>query len=771
MAWLFGKDSSKVKKYTSLATDLTDEDESEEDVHFSKPGDLELNLLPTRDQLNGGSVKSKKKRQRSDDVMIKREKKFRWLSILGLAVAVCIVVTIIVLLTRTILAQIPEYRESTNPVAASKVVRKQTENWEVRLSQEGSEASVRLVDVDGDGLLDIIVASASGTLVANAAREMGGKPINIKEHRKYCERQGFKYPCMGILSAFRGYDGKQLWRMYSKSEIFLINCEEIDINLDGRKDCIGAGRQASLTAFDPYKGEFLWEAEDEKFLRTDWNTYQPRALPDLDGDGVLDVLIANGGSPIIPASVHNRTAGRLMVFSGANGKQLGERYLEIPHSKETYMSPVIYKTKHGSKYILFGSGGETVEGDLLGISLHDFCNYIMGSQASVCPPQEKGIIWQKKDRTKEGIFTLFRDLKKGVMVPPLIVDVNRDGVDDLVVNSYGGSVMLLDGNNLRQVWSTEFDGMESYSTPAPGYFDDDEFLDFMVHYSHGAWPAYSYSDTVILSGRNGSKLWSMRSNIFIMSSDLVIRTDQKNRDIFVFRLKGRSSPKMWKNDDTMILTPRKVGIVFRRHGEENEGKDISVAPNSSIKDRLNAIQKDYESRHVKCKDLNPDVGEVFMIDRTTPHDGIRIKLEPYEPFTYNLTDGGEFCIVLQTDERSTGAVADVDGDGTLDYLSLVQMSGTKVNSKYMMTGIEYAIKVSKVNIYPVNGKLEKINLNVKTPVKENSEEKSIDRVGVLPFDKQQWTQYLGNNTDSYFYSGNIRDCTDRSQYWVCNFTK
>ena len=33
-----------------------------------------------------------------------------------------------------------------------------------------------------------------------------------------------------------------------------------------------------------------------------------------------------------------------------------------------------------------------------------------------------------------------------------------------------------------------------YSTPAPGYFNDDDVIDFMVHWSVGAWPFYNTTD-------------------------------------------------------------------------------------------------------------------------------------------------------------------------------------------------------------------------------------------------------------------------------------
>lgn len=37
-----------------------------------------------------------------------------------------------------------------------------------------------------------------------------------------------------------------------------------------------------------------------------------------------------------------------------------------------------------------------------------------------------------------------------------------------------------------------------YRSPSPGYFNDDETLDFIVHWSVGAWPQYTL--TQVLKG-------------------------------------------------------------------------------------------------------------------------------------------------------------------------------------------------------------------------------------------------------------------------------
>ena len=40
-----------------------------------------------------------------------------------------------------------------------------------------------------------------------------------------------------------------------------------------------------------------------KYIKRGWNIYAPAALPDLDEDGVRDIVIAHGGDPTVAAEV------------------------------------------------------------------------------------------------------------------------------------------------------------------------------------------------------------------------------------------------------------------------------------------------------------------------------------------------------------------------------------------------------------------------------------------------------------------------------------
>jgi hypothetical protein len=48
------------------------------------------------------------------------------------------------------------------------------------------------------------------------------------------------------------------------------------------------------------------------------------------------------------------------------------------------------------------------------------------------------------------------------MVPPLCIDLNADGVGDVVMSAFDGTVRAYDGNSMQQLWTTSFGKQESY---------------------------------------------------------------------------------------------------------------------------------------------------------------------------------------------------------------------------------------------------------------------------------------------------------------------
>lgn len=314
----------------------------------------------------------------------------------------------------------------------------------------GSESCIRLMDINGDGLDDVIVAVTEVTTITNNIQ-------NDKNRTAYCESINVEMPCSGIVYGIRGYDFTILWSFRVKGSIFEIVCDTIDVNNDGKRDCIAAGRQGTVVAFDPRLGKLLWKNNTIKSKHSLWNFYNPLILSvDVDHDNVNDFLISHGGNPTIPADVHERDAGCLLIISSRTGNQIGEPFW-MPDGKETYMSPVLYS----DTTVLFGTGGETVPGGLYSITIDN-------------------IIKQSNE-----YVTIFKSLEKGVMVPPIVLDVDVDGINDILISCFDGTLELVNGKTMKPMWRRQFSGFEFYTTPAPGDFNSDSFVDFMIILNYG----------------------------------------------------------------------------------------------------------------------------------------------------------------------------------------------------------------------------------------------------------------------------------------------
>lgn len=314
----------------------------------------------------------------------------------------------------------------------------------------GSESCIRLFDIDGDGLDDIVFGLTDVTVIS----------LNetVDEDRKQlCASLGVEYPCSGSILGVRGYDFKIIWKMSIKQSIFELMCDTVDLDGDGKVDCIGAGRQGTLIAFDPRRGKMIWNNSSIPARHPLWNMYNPVVLmKDLDNDGVNDLVVAHGGNPTFPSEIHDRDAGCLLLISGRTGQQIGEPFW-MPDGRETYMSPVLYD----ETVVLFGTGGETIDGSLYGVTVDN--------------------IVQNQNRSMH----LFQSATKGVMVPPVILDLDFDGYMDVLVSGFDGTLQLIDGRTLNTLWMRSFSEYEFYASPAPGDFNGDGFTDFMVILNHG----------------------------------------------------------------------------------------------------------------------------------------------------------------------------------------------------------------------------------------------------------------------------------------------
>jgi len=49
------------------------------------------------------------------------------------------------------------------------------------------------------------------------------------------------------------------------------------------------------------------------------------------------------------------------------------------------------------------------------------------------------------------------------MNPPVLVDINKDGVSDIISAGFADSIQAFDGETFKQLWSFRMVGTETYS--------------------------------------------------------------------------------------------------------------------------------------------------------------------------------------------------------------------------------------------------------------------------------------------------------------------
>lgn len=312
--------------------------------------------------------------------------------------------------------------------------------WSKAFSQLSTESPLRKLDINRDGVMDIVFGYGVDDKMQNPLEHNTGIPKCELENNGYREM----VYCQGGILALDGLSGNTIWQRWTPQIIFSLSCA-IDLNKDDQIDCIISGRGGFLLALDGRNGKTLWNLKPNVFVETQQSLtdlYTVNEIRDLDGDMVADVLAARVQEH--QNLQQNTAAGYIVVISGQSGKII--RTISTPNQEEVYVPLQLYTQIDGTEMILVLTGGQTTTGGVYLISL----NTIM-------------------DSSKDNNFiTVFRNENSGFMVPAIMSDLNEDDVDDIVVSAFNSTVFAFNGQTYDVLWKFVFPDSESISSIVPG---------------------------------------------------------------------------------------------------------------------------------------------------------------------------------------------------------------------------------------------------------------------------------------------------------------
>lgn len=401
------------------------------------------------------------------------------------------------------------------------------ESWTKVLPGIGSFSSPRVADLNNDAVGDIILGAGRAEFLA----------------------------CDSAVIALDGKTGELLWKVSARDQIFG-SATLKDITDDGIQDVFINGRSAELIAINGNSGEIIWRFLVPESHEKEWfNFYNPQFIPDQNQDGREDILVSNGGDVLAEAHDPNRATGQLVILDGQNGEVISRA--PMPDGKEIYMSVVVLPGSSPEfKNVVFGTGGETMSGNLYVCSISE----IMSGDLS------KAIKLDSSDT-------------KGFVAPAAWVDINDDGTHDIVANAFDGSLLAFDGLSHQALWKVEVPGTEAYSSPAIGHFNKDSIPDFFVSYSQGVWPELSWSKQLMVNGSNGNIEYKDSLGFYQMTSAVAADLNGDGQDEVLLPINSQVlnelHAKFFHNNIVAIEFTEKVAVEL---GLQNEGSSISSTP-------------------------------------------------------------------------------------------------------------------------------------------------------------------------------------------------
>lgn len=387
--------------------------------------------------------------------------------------------------------------------------------WDKNFPRIGSQSSPRATDLNKDGVLDIVIGAGENE---------------------------FQSTEQGIL-ALDGHTGELIWQQESQDQVYG-SATLFDVTADGVDDVFIGGRSPQFRALDGATGKLLWEYRyqyktDPILKYAQFNFNNSILVPDQNDDGVMDLLTVNGGnSKAAPYSTALRFPGVMILFDSKNGNIIAAD--TMPDGKESYMSPLCFVDQGAtSPTLIFGTGGETISGNLYRADLSDLLN-----------------------GTLKHAIILASEQGHGFIAPPTAADISGDGYLDIVAISHGSTAFAIDGKTNKALWKRAIPETESSNSFAAGYFTDDDVPDFFTFVSKGQWPNSTGSLQILLDGRDGNIAYMDSIGCTGFSSPVVYDLNRDGRDEAIISINDFDCTVGFSGDSPRQMESRLIAIDF-----------------------------------------------------------------------------------------------------------------------------------------------------------------------------------------------------------------